>query len=262
MPIRALIFDLDETLLFEEASVHEALLVTGTAIQGRYEADIAKLSQAVRFHAKELWRSFPTYEACKALGISSWEGLATEFIGESTLIHSLRKLVPAYRKDTWMRALNDQGIDDEGLAVELAELFPIIRREKHIPFPETGSVLDELKGQYILGMITNGPSEHQREKLRVAGLEHYFSKIVVSGEIGIGKPDERIFQYALNQLGLKPSEAIMIGDSLERDILGAERAGLQSVWINRHGAVCSSSQPKPCKEIANLRELQVVLKEM
>jgi putative hydrolase of the HAD superfamily len=262
MPIRAILFDLDETLMIEEASIQESLFATCQLAKQRYDIAPAQLVASIRLRAKELWRSFPTFEACMAIGISSWEGLAADFTGEISLLKELQKLIPSYRQETWLRGLADHGVRDEKLATKLAQDFPLERRKRHILFSETRVVLDELHSQYAFGMITNGPPQHQREKLSAAGLTDYFEYLVVSGDIGIGKPDERIFHHALNQLGLKPSEAIMIGDSLERDILGAERAGLLSVWINRYGAVRSSSQPRPSKEIANLRELQAVLKEV
>jgi putative hydrolase of the HAD superfamily len=75
----------------------------------------------------------------------------------------------------------------------------------------------------------------QREKLAASGLSDYFAAVVVSAEIGIGKPDLAIFERALAQFECDPARATMIGDSLSRDIDGARAAGLKGVWINRFG---------------------------
>ena len=99
-------------------------------------------------------------------------------------------------------------------------------------FPETYEVLEALKGKYKLGVITNGYSKVQREKIEVAKLEHYFDDIIVSGEEEFEKPDPRIFLLASEHLGVKPEEAVFIGDYYANDIAGAISANMMPIWIN------------------------------
>jgi len=68
-----------------------------------------------------------------------------------------------------------------------------------------------------------------------SGLAGYFSAVVVSGELGAGKPDPAIFRHALREVGCDAEHAVMVGDSLTRDVLGALDAGLRAVWVNRAG---------------------------
>ena len=102
-------------------------------------------------------------------------------------------------------------------------------------FTDAAPLLQALQGRYRLAVLTNGAPAHQREKLHGSGLATYFEAVVVSGEVGVGKPDPRIFAAALAALAVAPSATVMVGDSIERDIVGAQAAGLRAVWLNRSG---------------------------
>jgi putative hydrolase of the HAD superfamily len=103
----------------------------------------------------------------------------------------------------------------------------------------------ELRERYPLGLVTNGASCLQHEKLDRSGLRPFFDVVVVSAEFGTGKPDASIFRYALSRLAEPHEQAVMLGDSLDRDVDGALSAGLQAIWVNRLG------HPRP----ANRREV-------
>lgn len=101
-----------------------------------------------------------------------------------------------------------------------------------IPFPEMHEVLDTLKGKYKLGVITNGYSRVQREKIQTVGIEDYFDDIIVSGEEEFEKPDPRIFLKSCENLGVKPEEAVYVGDYYPNDIAGAIGAKIRPIWIS------------------------------
>ena len=87
-----------------------------------------------------------------------------------------------------------------------------------------------------LGIITNGPSEHQWSKVKALGVERCIVKenIIVSGDYSINKPDVRIFEIMQEKLQLPIDSLYYIGDSLENDIVGANNAGWKTIWINRY----------------------------
>ena len=87
-----------------------------------------------------------------------------------------------------------------------------------------------------LGIITNGPSEHQWSKVKALGVERWIDKenIIVSGDYSINKPDVRIFEIMQEKLQLPNDFLYYIGDSIENDIVGANNAGWKSIWINRY----------------------------
>lgn len=101
-----------------------------------------------------------------------------------------------------------------------------------VPFPEMLEVLECLKGKYKLGVITNGYSSVQREKIRKVNITGYFDDIIVSGEQPFAKPDPRIFELSCKNLGVKPEEAIFIGDYYPNDIVGAMSAKIKPIWIS------------------------------
>ena len=96
---------------------------------------------------------------------------------------------------------------------------------------ETLEVIEKLKGHYKLAILSNGGSTVQHNKIDHVDIEKYFDEVVVSGDIGIHKPDPRLFEYTLERLKVKADEALMIGDVYSTDILGAKKAGIKPVWL-------------------------------
>jgi FMN phosphatase YigB (HAD superfamily) len=106
-----------------------------------------------------------------------------------------------------------------------------------------------------LGIISNGPSDLQRYKLKLFDLEREFDPIVISGEIGVAKPDQKIFRYALERAGVSPEEALYVGDSPVYDIVGAKGAGMMMAWVNRAKTPLENLDPGPDYTMNDLREL-------
>lgn len=123
-------------------------------------------------------------------------------------------------------------------------------------FADVGSCLATLTASAKLGVITNGDSVQQREKLTVLGLADRFTVVVASADIGIAKPDPRIFRHAADRLGITPERCAYIGDKRDTDAQAATAAGMTGIWINRGG------RPAPDRdvvEISSLAELPLLL---
>ncbi|NVJ89202.1 MAG: noncanonical pyrimidine nucleotidase, YjjG family [Flavobacteriaceae bacterium] len=99
-------------------------------------------------------------------------------------------------------------------------------------FDGTFEVLDYLQDKYQLHIITNGFEEVQTKKLTSSNIIHYFDKIITSESVGVKKPNVKVFHYALETSGAKSSQSIMIGDSIEADILGAINSGMHAIHCN------------------------------
>ena len=84
-----------------------------------------------------------------------------------------------------------------------------------------------------IGVITNGDEDFQRRKLDGVGLNEHVDVVVASGSFGVAKPDPRIFLHACELLGVEAPDAAYVGDRLRTDAIGAARAGLTGVWLNR-----------------------------
>jgi putative hydrolase of the HAD superfamily len=101
--------------------------------------------------------------------------------------------------------------------------------------PSALEILKYLQGTYRMHIITNGFEEVQRRKLNNSGIDSYFSQVVNSEMAGVKKPDPGIFRLAMKMARVPAEKAVMIGDSLEADILGARGVGLQTLHFNVHG---------------------------
>lgn len=258
MGIRSILFDLDDTLVIEEDFADAAFLATCEHAHKKHGIDPGALHQTVRSHAGELWRASATITYCRAIGISSWEGLWARFLGSDPNLKRLRAWAPTYRRETWFRALADHGVSDVSFAEQLSGIFFVERRERHILFFDVEDSLTNLREIYQLALVTNGAPDLQREKIQGAKLAQYFDEILISGEVGVGKPDCRIFELALEVLNTSPSETVVVGDSLTRDILGAQHAGLRGIWLNRSGSD-SISPVVPGAQITSLSQINELL---
>jgi putative hydrolase of the HAD superfamily len=257
----ALLLDLDETLVVEEPAAVAAFQATARFAASRYDVDAVALAIAARARARELWYSTPAHAYCLRVGISSWEGLWCRFEGDEPNSTWLREWSPTYRREAWRLALADEGVEDIALAEELGERFGTERRARHEVFADVVAALTELSDEYMLALVTNGASCLQREKLAASGLADYFAAVVVSAEFGVGKPDAAIFRHALAQLDCHSAQAVMVGDSLSRDVNGAIAAGLGAVWVNRFGRARADGHSE-IPEVATLTDLPAALSKL
>jgi len=262
MPISAVLLDLDETLIVEEESNRAAFAEVCALAHQRYGIEPEELARAVRLKAAELWRTAPTFEYCLAIGISSWEGLWGPLAGEHQQLKALAAFAPAYRVGAWSAALESVGVNDHEFAKRLAASFVESRALKHFPFDDTIPALQELSRDYRLAIVTNGAPMIQRVKIVGARLPGYFAGIAISGEIGFGKPDERIFDAALKQIDASPESAVMVGDNLKRDIGGAKQIGIKAIWMNRAGKTPRDGSPVPDAEIRTLLQLPDLIRRL
>lgn len=260
--IKAIFFDLDDTLLWDQKSVAEAFASTCKVAEERVGVDPKSLEEAVREAARTLYSAYDFYPFTQMIGINPFEGLWGNFLDENDdEFKKMKETAPMYRRDAWTMGLKKLGVDDPDFGYELAERFPEERRKVPFIYEEAIRTLDVLKEKYKLLLLTNGSPDLQNTKLAISPeISPYFDQIVISGAFGRGKPDPSIFEHALSLLSLKKGEAIMVGDNLMTDILGANRAGIKSVWINRHHK--ERNEVIPAYEIKHLEELFPILEKL
>ncbi|HEY4600007.1 MAG TPA: HAD family hydrolase [Cerasibacillus sp.] len=259
--VKAIIFDLDDTLLWDEKSVKKAFEQTCSLAKEKYGVDPERLEEAVREAAKHLYPTYETYPFVKNIGIGVFEAFWGEFKDEGEDFKALRQIVPAYRKEAWTKGLEKLGVHDVALGQEMAETFPKERRKHIYLYEDTLDVLNTLQGKYKLALLTNGSPDLQHEKLSFSKeLVPYFEQIVISGDFGKGKPSKEIFAHVLNLLDVDRDEAVMVGDNPMTDILGATKLGMTSVWINHHNR--KLEDVKPTYEISRLQELLPIIERL
>lgn len=121
--VRALLFDLDDTLIVEEAAAASAFEATARYAASIHDVDVAVLASDARTRARQLWHDAPSRAYCLRIGISSWEGLWCRFEGHDPELRRLRQWASAYRREAWRLALADQDVHSEELAADLGDRF-------------------------------------------------------------------------------------------------------------------------------------------
>lgn len=122
--------------------------------------------------------------------------------------------------------------------------------------PGAAELLERLQRNYLIGILTNGFTEVQYNKLKNTGLDRYIQRMVISDEIGIQKPDRRIFRYAEEETGAAPDEILMVGDNPVSDIAGAIGAGWRAIYYDRKGNGGDFDSPLFLGRITDLLQLK------
>jgi HAD superfamily hydrolase (TIGR01549 family) len=122
---------------------------------------------------------------------------------------------------------------DEATALDISMLYRREHQGNRALVAGARELLEALQHKTRMGIITNNSTAEQIEKLRALDIAHFFEVIVISEDVGVTKPDPRIFEIALERLGAKPHETVMIGDSFANDIEGAMGVGIAPLWLNR-----------------------------
>ena len=118
--------------------------------------------------------------------------------------------------------------------------------------------LNHIKKHFEVGIITNGSTQRQRAKIINTNLNNYFDTIIISEEVGLSKPDKRIFELALNKLDVQPEDVLFVGDDLEKDIAGPQNANIKGIWFNPH-RITNKTEIKPYSEIDTFDSLLLIL---
>ena len=167
--------------------------------------------------------------------------------------HNLRET----RREIVRRSFSDLGISNFAQADEIADVFSERRTDRLELFPGAEETLKQLCQDGIrLALITNGHGADQREKISKFDLERFFESILIEGEVGIAKPDPKIFRMALDELRLMPEDTWMVGDNLEWDIAGAQNVGIFAVWNDCRGEGLPADGPvQPNRIVSGIHEL-------
>ena len=235
-PFQALSFDLDETLL-DGSGLRDSIIRTcGTIAASHPKLGAARLVEA----NGEIWPGYwRTIEEKWTLG--ALDGASVSL-------------------GAWRLTLRACGCNDESIARLASETHLQLGREAHRLFDDVRELFASAKKARVpLVLITNGASDTQRDKLRVLGMQHWFDVVVISGEVGVAKPDASTFVLALGKLLPEPKNVWHVGDSLTTDVAGAKAAGLTAVWLNRSGRIRRGGDPEPDLAIRSLSNLTGLL---
>lgn len=252
--ITTVLLDLDDTILADDEASDLAFAATAALAP---HLDAEALITQVKLAADAGWAEGPFPDWLVEVGTGPLELLRARFEGDDPHWGVMREWGPGYRRRSWQQGLAALGVTDDELAATLDAGFERARGEANPWCTGAETALAELRKHYKLGMVTNGIPDVQRKKIDETGLESLFDAIIVSGEVGYGKPHPKVYQAALDALGVTPEETIMVGDNWRRDVVGPQKLGIRGVWI-------SMSRPRPTDdepwlEIVALAELPEIL---
>lgn len=214
MSIKVVLFDLDNTLIDRQRIFKEMLMRK----IGEYHVDLSK---------EELEKIVDE--------IIVWDNN-----GNQHRLVTFQQYIDKYKVNVTAEELNAYWNDHSGEVVYV--------------FDDTLDTLHYLKDKYRLGIVSNGNAVSQRRKLNQLSFLDMFDFTLVSGEIGIHKPDAGIFQKAALEMGVLCEECAFVGDNYRCDIEGAYFAGMKPIWIHK-----SEENGKICENIQNLSELKELL---
>jgi putative hydrolase of the HAD superfamily len=186
-----------------------------------------------------LWPIMPVIRRAEDI-LHAWLEMHAPAVAARVTIESMRErrqalmaTDPIYQLD--LRVLRQAVLTEAFLAAgenvakvkQAMEVFSRARNEV-VPFEDVLPTLDYLRNRVVLGSVSNGVAD-----LQAIGMAHYFQASVAAHRFGCAKPDASIFRAACHELGVAPHEAVYVGDDPVLDVEGAQKAGLQAVWMNR-----------------------------
>jgi len=236
MPIKAIFFDLDDTLINDTESSEHWAEVAARDEAGHLGLDPKDLAEAY-LHA----------------AIDFWERLEPG---------AGRPLPGDIRPSMWYEALKSRGVDDRELARRAAKHYDAIRLEGLELYPDAVPVLKQLHGRYHLAIITNGFAETHEKKIEHLGLVKFFDNVILAGEMDLIKPDPAVFRHAMEVADVGPEESVMVGDRYNRDILGAHAAGMRAILIKVWDEPIPNGARPPEATIDSIGELPQALAQL
>jgi HAD superfamily hydrolase (TIGR01549 family) len=208
--LRAVLFDLDDTLFDHLGCAREALRSVHESQACLTGVPFDELERTHALHLEELH--------------------VEVMAGRMTLDDA--------RRERFRRLLVSSGVE---ATVERAEAAASRYRDGYMSarraIAGAAQLLPVIRTRARVGIVTNNLRNEQEDKLRVCGLLPFVDALIVSEEVGVTKPDPAIFRVALERLECEPHEAVMVGDSWSADVTGARSLGIPAIWFNPHGAV-------------------------
>lgn len=178
------------------------------------------------YRAMDYDRFFPSFDAYFAL----YEPRNAELW---TLYNAGRITKEQLNAERYLHPLRMAGVEDAGkISQEFFRRAMEVLPTKGILVPHALDALRYLRPRYRLYILSNGFTELQTRKMQSAGIAEFFDGVVLSEDVGINKPDRRLFDHALRVAGIPVAEALMIGDDFAVDIVGAHAAGWDQMYYN------------------------------
>jgi putative hydrolase of the HAD superfamily len=145
--------------------------------------------------------------------------------------------------------LRQEGIGDpvasRKLATILAQIYRAISRKRLQLYPDVKRVLDELRPTYRMALVSDAQPCYALPEIKAVGLDGYFDPLIISAHYGFRKPDARLIEKALDAMKLGPAEVICVGNDMYRDVYGASRLGIKTIFVDSNQGTKSHENVAP-----------------
>ncbi len=149
----------------------------------------------------------------------------------------------------WDALLSQEGVqspsDCKGLAKLLAQIYRAVSRKRLELYPGVKTVLDELRRGYRIALVSDAQPCYALPEIKAVGLENYFDPVVISANYGFRKPDKRLIEKALDAMGLLPADVLAVGNDMYRDVYGASRLGIKTIFFDSNQGAKSHEDTAP-----------------
>jgi putative hydrolase of the HAD superfamily len=146
-------------------------------------------------------------------------------------------------------------LEQSSFLEDLVVLHRALTLKKLKPFPGTFDTLSQLKSSFRLGIVTDAQQEYAISELKIVGIHSLFNSIIISGDFGFRKPDQRLFNKCLSKLGVSPEEALFVGNDAYRDISGGRSLGLKTCLVMSEYGSKDTKNAEPNFRINNITQL-------
>ncbi len=182
---------------------------------------------------------------------------AKDFWSDSSRHRFGRLNLEAARNQIVSNAMTSLHISNSNLLSNIVRTYGIVRTDLIHPIPGAIETLRKLTERNIpMILVTNGDAKGQRYKIEKFGLQDFFQSILIEGECGFGKPDERVYLRAISELKLSPEDVWMVGDNLNWEVITPQRLGIRGIWIDYRGiGLPNDCTSPPYRIVSTLREI-------
>jgi putative hydrolase of the HAD superfamily len=230
---KAMLVDLDDTILaYEPGSVDVLRAVCAAHVDRLPNWTVEQLVAGIDSYRRWFWSDPARHQRAR---------LSTSNIRHEIMVGAFRQM----------------GVESLDIARSMGDAYGHERERRVLPFPGAVETLATLQEAGVrMALITNGSSASQRGKIDRFDLERFFDLIMIEEEFGVGKPDERVYLHALDQLDARPDETWMIGDNLAWEVAAPQRLGITGIWHDFRGrGLPDGSSVRPDRIVRSLRDV-------
>ena len=262
--IDTILFDIYGTLIDISTDESDAAAYEALSKWLEYKYIYLSADQLRWFYREEFARRIGTEAARKKLEEDVFKSIIDEF--ESRAVARQETHPDADVREVFksiiMRFAQRTPEEMEHMATDLSHLFRAMTRKRIFLYPTVKPALDQMQKKYRLGIVSNAQEAFTMPELALYKLEPYFETIVLSSQVGVKKPNSRIFARALTNLSVKPEKVVFVGNDMEADMLGASKLGMKTIYLmekNKIGMPPRGVSPDAAVSNVNLFEVMALV---